>query len=96
MENTRFVEPPYEMVGEGLGIGSVRERLFRGYCRDGDHLRQAVGELLRQKETLLAIVRDDPRLEQGARERAVEYLESGFEILADPDKLQKRVLGECR
>jgi hypothetical protein len=93
---TGFVEPPYQMVSENLGISSVRQRLFRGYCREGDYTRDAAREIVAAKPQMLALVRDDPRLDDKTRKRALDWLESGFKILEDPSQLQRRVLSECR
>ena len=93
---TGFVDPPYQMVSAELRIKNVRQRLFRGFCREGDYTRQAVQKLLAEKAALLDIVRTDPRMDERSRTKAVEYLESGFALLEDPKELEKRVLTACR
>jgi hypothetical protein len=93
---TGFVDPPYQMVSPDLRISNVRQRLFRGFCREGDHTRRAAQELLAERTALLDIVRGDPRLDERSRRKAIEYLESGFELLEDPKELERRVLDACR
>jgi len=93
---TGFVDPPYQQVSPELRISNVRHRLFRGFCREGDVTRQTVNELIAERANLLEIVRAEPRLDARARDKAIAYLESGFEMLEDPKELERRVLTACR
>ena len=93
---TGFVDPPYGMVSADLKIKNVRQRLYRGFCREGEHHRAAVDQLLAAKEGLLAIVSAEPRLDERTRAKAIAYLQSGFEVLEDPAQLAQRVIDACR
>jgi hypothetical protein len=93
---TGFVNPPYGMVSEGLPIRNVRQRLFRGFCRDGEHHRAAVERLRSAREELFAIVRGQTGLETRSAEQAIAYLQGFFDIVDDPRRLDRQILRACR
>jgi hypothetical protein len=93
---TGFVDPPYGMVSDALPIRNVRQRLFRGLCRDGDHHRAAIDRLQAEKDALFAIVREQVGIESRSAEQAIGYLQGFFDIADDSRRLDRQILRACR
>ena len=89
--NTRYATPDPR-----LGIRTVRERLFRGFCTF-ENRWQEVYDLFRQKrEEITALYMNEPALDAKGRGRTLAYFNEFFEILDDPERAH-RILGRaCR
>ena len=89
--NTRYATPD-----ERLGIRSVRDRLFRGFCTYEDRW-QEVYDLFRQKrEAITALYMNEPALDAKGRGRTLAYFNEFFEILDDPERAHRALGRACR
>ncbi len=87
--NTRYAEPDPR-----LDIRNVRQRIFRGFCRDIDY--GPIFQLFTEKrEEMLSVVRDFDGLDEDRRDQVIEYWEDFFEIAADEGR-HDRILRDCR
>jgi len=84
-----YAEPP-----PSLRLSNVRERLYRGYCLLNEEVAWAVIHLQDRRERVRGAFDVDMARER-ARARALEYLESGYEILGDPVRRQEEILDRC-
>ncbi|RMH15103.1 MAG: hypothetical protein D6701_10375, partial [Gemmatimonadetes bacterium] len=91
-----LVEADYARPDPSLRIGSVRQRLFRGFCRPAVDYEAVFRRFLDRRERLYALAREQEGFEERSVRRAVEYLDDFFEVLDDPGKTRKRILEACR
>ena len=79
-----------------LGISSVRQRLFRGYCRTFEEF-EATFMLFREKRPQLnAILKNTCALEDKVRAQALGYLDEFYEIIDNPARVKREFLNPCR
>lgn len=107
-ENHEPVAVPYDFDWSGviaaryakpdpkLGIRTVRQRLFRGFCRSDDLYREAAGDFLRRKDAIYQLYREQADLEPKLLERTLEYFDEFYRTLNDPKRFQREILDECR
>lgn len=93
---TGFVNPPYAVVDGSLSINSVRQRLFRGFCRTDDSHAQAVVQMQAARAAIFEVLQNETELDDRNRNSALKYIEDFYKILDDPRQLERRVLGACR
>lgn len=91
-----LVDARYASPMEGLGIRSVRERLFRGFCREDADWDGVVRTIRERWPDVRRLVSGLVAMDEGEREDALDYLESGFRILDDPRLLRIEVVERCR
>jgi hypothetical protein len=93
---TGFVDAPYARPAPSLGIRSVRQRIYREFCRpDIDH--PALFRLFRERRAAMeAEILGLPGLPDDRKKDAIEYLGEFFEIIDDPKKAQRQVIEGCR
>lgn len=91
-----FVDPPYAVVGGGLPIANVRERLYRGLCREMDVRVRAVERMRSARGAILEIVSTETPLSGRSRDSAQRYTEEFFAILEDPRRREQQILKACR
>ena len=89
--NAHYAVPP-----DGLRVRSIRTRLYRGFCAFNDQLPQTVALFQQKKTDILALFRDNPHLTDRYRDDAIDYIEDFYEIIDDPDKLEKEITDKCR
>lgn len=91
-----LVDAPYAVPPDGINVSSVRTRRYRGFCRHNDQARLAAEEFIRQRDALFAVFDDIPGLEARTAKSAKSYLGDFFNNISDPEKLESRLLDNCR
>ncbi len=89
--STRYARPDAK-----LNIRSVRERLFRGFCRPEEFFQQARQDLIEHKEEIYALYRNLEGLDPKVLEKTIEYFDDFYEIMEDDKKFKREILDECR
>lgn len=95
-DSAGLVDAEYAAPPGGLGINSVTQRLFRGYCAHNETLPAARELILRHEQDMLALVAGEDRLTPSSRKKAERYLGKFFEIARDPDDFAKNITEKCR
>ena len=89
-----LINTRYSMPADGLGIRSVRQRLFRGRCLNLKHLDESIAkfnELRPQIEEAL----NPPEIDKRSRKYAAKYIDKFYEIVNDPKKRKKEIEDDC-
>jgi hypothetical protein len=94
-DSSGFVNAPYALPPRQLPITTVRTRYYRGLCEFNAQAVEAAHGILERHAELLASIASIPLLSQHARDSATGYLEAFFNEIADPDRLQHRILDHC-
>ncbi len=95
-DSTGFVDSHYAVPPEGLGVRSIRSRLFRGYCAHSEYLAATRSQVLGLESEMMAMVQDEPRLSDRERRYTLKYLEDFFEVLRSDKEFEKEVASKCR
>jgi hypothetical protein len=91
-----LVEAPYALPAERLPIQSVRERLYRGGCRDLAVLEPVFATFTAQRDAITALFTADVGLPERRAERARTYIDQFYAILADDAKAEREFRRNCR
>ena len=95
-DSSGLVDARYAAPHEALGLKSVTDRLYRGYCMHNETLESARQQVLRQEAAIRGLVANEGRLSSSTKKKAGRYLEDFFEIAEDPDKFEKNITEHCR
>jgi len=90
-----LINTDYAAPAESLGIRSVRQRLFRGYCQFGDGLDAAAARFntaRAQIETIIA----EAQIRGNRQNRAQDYVEEFYEIINDQNERLEQIDSVCR
>ena len=90
------VDAPYAEPNPMLGLNSVKDRLFRGFCRPEESWAPVYEAFLAQKEAILALYSESTYLENAEKQRAIHYLEDFYSIIEDPRKRKMQITDMCR
>lgn len=90
-----LVNAPYAMPDPELGIESVRQRLYRGFCVNNGHVEATLGRFVEARDALYALVADREELELTVRENMARYMDGFYEIIGDPGEVERQITGKC-
>jgi len=73
-----LVDAPYAEVPDGLGVSSVRQRKYRGYCTHNAQAAAVASELSRRRSEFLGLFGTVPGMDERTRSRAAGFLQGFF------------------
>ena len=91
-----LLDAPYAFPDQKLGLDSVRDRLFMGYCRSEDEFGSLFTYFNDQQEAMLALFRDAPMLERKYADDAVRYLEDFYLTISNDRNVRREFIRACR
>ena len=95
-DSSGFVNAPYAKVPQMVPVKTVRTRYYRGLCQFNAQATEVAHQMLEQRAALSSAIANTPALSQPAKNSATHYLESFFNEISDPDKLQHIIVDHCR
>jgi hypothetical protein len=90
-----LVSAPYAVPAESLPIQSVRDRLYRGRCRDAASLEPVLSAFTARRAALTALFTTDAGLPERTAERARKYIDDFYAVLADESKAERAFRRDC-
>jgi hypothetical protein len=91
-----LVDAPYASPAADLGLRSVRDRLYRGWCWNDLVVAGVLQRFRGAEEEIVALFAEAEGLDGAVRGRAVAYLREGFSDLRTDDWARRRFLRDCR
>lgn len=89
--NAFYATPPPE-----LPVESVRERLFRGFCRPEHEYREVFDLFLEKRDEINALIEDCPYLSQSMKNDANTYIRQFYNIIESDAQIKKEIFDQCR
>jgi hypothetical protein len=90
------VDARYAFPDARLPITDVRQRVFRGFCRDNVDQAALAKRFNDQREAIRGLYEGMPGLEEGVKKRSLEYYDSFYEILNDPRRYEREIARACQ
>lgn len=90
-----FVNTPYAMPDDNLGIDNVRQRLYQGFCANNRYVEASVSEFLKARDELYALVEGRQELGSTVRQSIASYLDEFYETIGEPRAVEREIIGRC-
>ncbi len=91
-----LVDTHYSVAPRYLGVQVITDRLYQGFCFH-NHLTEASLDIFRtKKDAILAVFRDDPRLDESHKDIALRYLDKFFTLINTQGSSEKEFNRNCR
>lgn len=87
--NTRYSTP-----ASGLGIRSVRQRVYRGRCLNISELDHNIS-LFNQRREMVVEALVQPQVQGGSRKNMLGYIDVFYKTINDPKKKQREIVDDC-
>jgi hypothetical protein len=91
-----LVTADYAVPAENLPISSVRERLFRGMCRNEQEFEMVFTEFRAIREEVFNTIEAVPGIDPKVKGRVIKYIEDFYETLDNPRSVRSEFLNKCR
>jgi len=89
-----LINTEYALPAQGLGIRTVRTRLYRGECRHNDQLDETIALFNDQRNQIeTALVPES--LTKSARKSSLAYVQEFYSNINDAGKLNQQIIGAC-
>jgi hypothetical protein len=92
---TGLVDAPYAYPAPQIPIRSVRERLYRGQCRDLTELTPVFAAFTAQRDALTALFAPQPDVPERSATRARQYIDQFYAVLADEARAAREFRRNC-
>jgi hypothetical protein len=89
-----LINTEYALPALGLGIRTVRTRLYRGRCRHNDRLDETIALFNDGRDKIEAALVPES-LTPAARKSALAYIQAFYSTINDAEKLDKQIIGAC-
>ncbi len=93
---TGFVNPPYASPPEHLGIRSLRQRLYRGYCQNTAGFKESFAVFMEQKDAIYGLFSGIEGMQTKTVKSATRYLDDFYEYISNDDKIVSQFIEKCR
>lgn len=90
-----LVDAKYAVPSEELGLGDVRERLFRGYCRISGTYEKKVEIFNAHKEEMYDEIYGLDLLDEKYKKTIIKYLDEFYKVINDPKLLERKIYDAC-
>ncbi|MEM7105625.1 MAG: hypothetical protein AAF502_20980 [Bacteroidota bacterium] len=91
-----LVDADYALPDPMFDIESVRERVYRGFCRSETEFQGLFDEFLAQKEVILSMVENNSYLSSRTIGYSSEYINDFFKILESDKYKRNMIFNNCR
>lgn len=90
-----IVNAPYAAPGKQFNLRSVKERVFRGLCRNNGRLPDTIGRFNTQEQEIRRLIDELDGLSAGNRRSTHRYLDSFYEAVSSPAQIEQNIVKEC-
>jgi hypothetical protein len=90
-----LVNAPYATPNPRFRLRDVRQRLYRGRCRNNDLLDGTLDLFIDKREDMLDIVTEVDMLATTTKNNVNRYMDSFYREITDPKRVESRFLNKC-
>lgn len=91
-----LIEAPYASPDPSLGLRSVRDRLYRGFCRPEVDLQDLFALFNEKRDAIGELFRSQEGLDGGGANRAIRYLDGFYDIINSERRARSEIERACR
>ena len=93
---TGLVAASYATPDERLGLRTIKDRMYRGFCRPEVDFAAIYSEFTDLRPVIEEIYTGLDGLEEGKKEGALKYLEGFYDIISSEERSRMRIEERCR
>jgi hypothetical protein len=90
-----IVNAPYAEPNPRYRLRDVRQRLYKGLCKNNDLLPGTFQQFLDNKDAIYGAVDDLEMLSDASRQYVTDYLDDSYDHISQPKTVDARFIGKC-
>jgi hypothetical protein len=91
-----LVDASYAIPTEGLGIESVRQRLYLGICRTDEEFINALKEFKDKKTDFYRVINEFTYLSEKSKKAMIKYLDEFFQSIENDNSILFKFRNQCK
>ncbi len=91
-----LVDARYAKPDPLFNTRSVRQRVFRGFCRPDVDFSAIFADIAERRAAIDELIANQEGLDRRSRDRLTEYLDEFFETIGKPREADRHIIGACR
>ncbi len=95
LDMSGFVNAPHATPNPRFNIKNVRVRLYRGRCRNNEHLQQTLQAYRQRKQEIFELVSGLPQLDDSNEKKLTRYIDDFYKTIDDPRRTDSRLRDRC-
>lgn len=92
---TGLVNPEYAAIDEALELDSIRERRFRGYCRNLVYLEKNIALLNEKRGAINSLIESTPYLSGAQKRYRIGYIDRFYRIINNEERVERNIENWC-
>jgi hypothetical protein len=89
------VSAPYAQPNPRYKLRNVRQRLYKGQCKNNDLLPGTFQRYLDKKQAIYALVDELDMLTPKSRRDVIRYLDAFYDYITSPKKVTAKFIRKC-
>jgi len=94
-DQTGIVDAKHAAPNPRFGISNVRVRVYRGRCENNDHLVVTFQKFRDHRDDFEALINNQFELNSGTQDNLLEYVESFYDTIDNPKRVERRIITKC-
>ncbi len=94
-DHSGIVNAPYANPPEQLGLMSVRDRRYRGYCQEISQFEKTFALFNKLKDDIYKLYTNNPLLEDKYVKQTVKYLDDFYKVINNPKTAEREFTDPC-
>jgi len=94
-DQSGFVDAPYAAPIPRFKLRSVKERLYRGRCRNNEYLPASLQLFREHRSDIETLVRGQQELSPDTRRKMLRYIEDFYDTINSPKRTNRQIVNKC-
>lgn len=90
-----LVDAPYGHTNPKFRLRNAKQRLYRGRCRNSEHLASTIAHFLSKRETIFKLISEQEGLEDKTRRELTGFVEKFYETINSPKQVERQLVKKC-
>lgn len=91
-----IVNAPNAVPNTEQGVERIGQRVYHGFCVNISHVETSISRFSEARETLYDLVTNQEELEPSVRDHIARYMDGYYEVIEDPQTVEREIIGNCR
>jgi len=94
-DQSGLVDAPYAVANPKFRLRSVRQRRYRGRCRNNEHLDTTLALFNEKRGAILKLISEQQGVDDRSRKAISSYVEKFYETIGSPKRVQSQLVKRC-
>ncbi|MGB5624397.1 MAG: hypothetical protein WBM61_01590 [Woeseiaceae bacterium] len=90
-----LVDAPYGHTQPKFRLRNAKQRLYRGRCRNGEHLASTMAHFSSKRETIFRLISEQEGLSDSTRGELTRFIEKFYAVINSPKQVERQFVKKC-